>query len=148
MTGVQTCALPILFTANVKNGSTEIEFTFDASQLKDKDIVIFEELYEIKDDGTPGIFVTEHKDLASKEQSIFFREQGKRPDLEKPKKPEHTKEPEMGKETRASGMPVPVIQKNPESVKTGDDNSLIHLVILMILSCVSIFTCVRIARKD
>lgn len=137
-----------IFTANVKNGSTEIEFTFDASQLKDKDIVIFEELYEIKDDGTPGIFVTEHKDLASKEQSIFFREQEKRPDLEKPKEPEHTKEPEMGKETRASGMPVPVIQKNPESVKTGDDNSLIHLVILMILSCVSIFTCVRIARKD
>lgn len=71
---------------------------------------------------------------------------------ETPEEPEEpTKEEHPQKESQK-----PVIKKqkaqvtaqHTESVKTGDDNSLIHLMILFILSCTVLFTCGRIARKD
>lgn len=134
-----------IFTADVRNGSTEIEFTFDSSELKDRDIVIFEELYEMQDEDGLGVLVTEHKDYNSAEQSISFKA------LEKPQETDEPKEsskPKVKKEKGVSHAAAVAIKRKPESVKTGDNNSLIHLMILMILSCVSIFTCVRIARKD
>ena len=75
---------------------------------------------------------------------------------EEPKEPEEPEEPEKPEEPEESeeytetvlDTPTPEIREKPGSVKTADNNSLIHLVILLILSCVSIFTCVRIARKD
>ena len=134
------------FTAGVKDGSTEMEFTFDSSDLKDKDIVVFEELYEIENEEEPGILVAEHKDIESADQTISFREPEK---PEEPETPEVPEEPEVVKGVkREPKNPIPVIKRNPVSVKTGDSNSLMLLVILLILSCVSIFTCVRIARKD
>ncbi|EOS71269.1 hypothetical protein C818_00726 [Lachnospiraceae bacterium MD308] len=137
------------FTAGVKDGSTEMEFTFDSSALKDKDVVIFEELYEIENEEEPGILVAEHKDLESADQTISFKEPEKPKEPETPEEPEEPEKPEMVKGVKKEPKnPIPEIKRKPVSVKTGDNNSLMLLMLLLILSCVSIFTCVRIARKD
>ena len=46
-----------VFVPEVRNGTAEIAFQFDATELKDREIVIYEELYELeeKDDSEePG----------------------------------------------------------------------------------------------
>lgn len=127
-----------IFTPKVQNGTEEIAFQFDATELKDRDIVIYEELYELQeteDPDEPGILVAEHKDLEAAEQTISFKEPEKVIPVEEKSQP---------------GEPAdsPEISKAREIIKTGDNNSLMHLVILMILSCAVMITCVRIARKD
>ncbi len=127
----------------MRNGTAEIAFQFDATELKDREIVIYEELYELeeKDDSEePGTLVAEHKDLEAAEQTISFGE----PEEEIPKEDVPVEEKSRPEE------PSDILEPSggPEIVKTGDNNSLMHLVILMILSCAVMITCVRIARKD
>lgn len=127
-----------IFTPKVQNGTEEIAFQFDATELKDRDIVIYEELYELQeneDPDEPGILVAEHKDLEAAEQTISFKEPEKVIPVEEKSQPEEPAD-------------SPEISKAREIIKTGDNNSLMHLVILMILSCAVMITCVRIARKD
>lgn len=127
-----------IFTPEVQNGTAEIAFQFDATELKDKDIVIYEELYELEEKDNPDepdTLVAEHKDLKASEQTISFGEPEKEIPAEEKLQPE---------EPSASPKPT----KAPEIIKTGDSNSLMHLVILMILSCAAMITCVKIARKD
>lgn len=130
-----------VFTPEIQNGTTEIAFRFNAESLKDREIVIYEELYEIEGEEDPeesGFLVAEHKDLGATEQTISFKEPEEEIAVEEQEKPEEPKTPEISNK-RASV---------PEIVKTGDENSLMLLVILLILSCAAMFTCVRIARKD
>ena len=132
-----------VFVPEVRNGTAEIAFQFDATELKDREIVIYEELYELeeKDDSEePGTLVAEHKDLEAAEQTISFGE----PEEEIPKEDVPVEEKSRPEE------PSDILEPSggPEIVKTGDNNSLMHLVILMILSCAVMITCVRIARKD
>lgn len=95
-------------------------------------------MYELQEEDDPeesGYLVAEHKDLGAVEQTISF------------------KEPDGEITVKEQGEPdEPVIESKPAStpgiVKTGDENSLMLLVILLIISCVVMFTCVRIARKD
>lgn len=122
------------FFSKVRDGSVEMEISFDASEFTDKDIVIFEELYEINDEEDTGTLVAEHKDFESEEQTVHFS---------KPKTPQE-EEPK----SKRNQTPVKVTGSKIQSVKTGDGNSLIHLMLLLILSCAAIFTCGRIARKD
>ena len=98
------------------------------------------ELEEKDDSEEPGTLVAEHKDLEAAEQTISFGE----PEEEIPKEDVPVEEKSRPEE------PSDILEPSggPEIVKTGDNNSLMHLVILMIISCVSIFTCVRIARRD
>ena len=56
------------FTSNKASGSLEMEFTFDATSLKGKDIVVFEELY------FDGEKIAEHKELSDEGQTIHFPE--------------------------------------------------------------------------
>lgn len=132
-----------VFVPEVRNGTAEIAFRFDATELKDREIVIYEELYEMegKDDPEePGTLVAEHKDLEAAEQTISFGE----PEEEAPK--EEVPVEEKSRPEEPADRPEP--SGTPEVVKTGDNNSLMHLVILMILSCAVMITCVRIAHKD
>ena len=54
------------FTAESKNGSIDIEFTFDSSLLAGKTTVVFEDLYNEK------IRVASHADIKDEEQSVHF----------------------------------------------------------------------------
>lgn len=125
-----------IFSAKKESGSVEMEFSFDSTGLQGKEIVIFEELYELAEKEGAGVLIAQHKDLEAKEQTIRFW---------KPLIP--PKEPEEDQPDSTPRKPV-IKEKHPQSVKTGDNNSLIHLVILLILSCTAIFICGRIARKD
>lgn len=54
------------FKAKKSSGSTEVEFTFDATTLKGKTIVVFEELYQ-KD-----LKLAVHADINDEDQTIYF----------------------------------------------------------------------------
>ena len=58
------------FTAKKSSGSVKVKFTFDASSLKGKTIVVFETLYQ--DD----LKLAVHADLEDKDQTIYFPEIG------------------------------------------------------------------------
>ena len=61
-----------------------------------------------------------------------------------PEKPAEKKKPEIVKVEKKAEKPS---VKKKEIVKTGDEQDLILLTVLCILSCTVIFTCGRIARK-
>ena len=54
------------FTAKESTGFVELEFTFDASALAGKTVVLFEEMYQDK------IKIATHTDITDKEQSIYI----------------------------------------------------------------------------
>lgn len=61
------------FTADKENMEVQIPFTFDASELGGKQIVTFEELYDISNPDEP-IKVAEHKDIEDEGQTITITE--------------------------------------------------------------------------
>ena len=56
------------FTPAAKNGSVEIEFTFNASDLKGKSVVVFENLYR------EGVELAVHADINDEAQTVEFKE--------------------------------------------------------------------------
>lgn len=58
------------FTPTEANGSVEMEFTFDTSDLAGKSIVFFEYLYLITEDGE--LPVAEHEDIEDEDQTVTF----------------------------------------------------------------------------
>lgn len=54
------------FTAKESNGFVELEFTFNASALAGKTVVVFEDMYQDK------IKIATHTDITDKEQSIYI----------------------------------------------------------------------------
>ncbi|PDY08119.1 TQXA domain-containing protein [Bacillus pseudomycoides] len=74
------------FTTKEKNGSITLDFTFNASELQGKEVVVFEELYQ--DD----VLVAIHSDIEDMGQTVKFKEvkpQPEKPQSEKPQ-PEKT----------------------------------------------------------
>ena len=82
------------FKPAVSTGTQDIHFTFDATDLAGKDVVVFEEIY------CDGVKIAEHRDITDKGQTISFDKQEK---PEKPKKPDKPKEeiPKTGDESAA-----------------------------------------------
>ena len=76
-----------IFTAADTKMEVEIVFTFDASKLGGKQLVTFEELYDITNPDEP-VKVTEHKDITDKGQTVTIKEVPETPAPEEPKKPE------------------------------------------------------------
>ena len=68
--GAQVWSEAIL-TAPDKNFKTDVIFTFDASSLAGKNIVVFEYMYLVKADGTE-VLVASHEDINDEGQSIKF----------------------------------------------------------------------------
>ncbi|PEP71786.1 TQXA domain-containing protein [Bacillus wiedmannii] len=79
------------FTAKEKNGSITLDFTFNASALQGKEVVVFEELYQ------DNILVAIHAEFEDKGQTVKFKEVK----LEQPK-PE---QPNPDKNTPTSEQP-------------------------------------------
>ena len=110
----------LVFRPEASEGSAEVMITFDASELEESDVVVFEKLYEGEN------LIARHEDITDEGQTIHFG-----------KKPVPPKEDE----------PVEKEPEKTEKVKTGDGANITVLVISCILSCVGILCCVRIARK-
>ena len=106
------------FTADKEKMKVEIVFTFDASKLGGKQLVTFEELYDITNPDEP-VKVTEHKDITDKGQTVTIKEVPETPAPEEPKKPETPDTPS---------------HKVTNSPKTGDNTNVAAFAVLLGLS--------------
>ena len=97
------------FTATDTKMEVQIEFTFNASELAGKELVTFEELYDVTNPDEP-IKVAEHKDIKDKEQTVTI--------TEKPESPTTPDEPSTP--TRTGISP-----------KTGDNTPFVALFAMM-----------------
>ncbi|MDA2419542.1 VaFE repeat-containing surface-anchored protein [Bacillus cereus] len=81
------------FTAKEKNGSITLDFTFNASVLQGKEVVVFEELYQ------DNILVAIHAEIEDKGQTVKFKEgKSEQPKPEQPNSGENTPTPEQPNE--------------------------------------------------
>ena len=103
------------FTADSEAMKVEVAFTFDATSLDSKQLVTFEELYDLSNPDEPKK-VTEHKNIEDKGQTITFKEKP-----EEPEKPETPPTPE--KPNRPSDSP-----------KTGDSTNVMAFVVMLLVS--------------
>ena len=102
------------FTADSETMKVEVAFTFDATSLDGKQLVTFEELYDLSNPDEPKK-VTEHKDIEDEGQTITFKE---KPEV--PEKPETPQTPDTPHKT--------------DSPKTGDSTNLYGLLVLLLTS--------------
>ena len=89
------------FIADSETMKVEVTFTFDATSLDGKQLVTFEELYDLSNPNEPKK-VTEHKDIEDEGQTITFKEKPKVP--EKPSRP--TDSPKTGDNTNVMAFLV------------------------------------------
>ena len=106
------------FTADSENMKVEVAFTFDATSFNGKQLVTFEELYDLSNPDEPKK-VTEHKDIEDKGQTITFKEKPEVP--KEPEKPETPQTPE--KPSRPSDSP-----------KTGDSTNVMAFIVMLLAS--------------
>ena len=111
------------FTADKENMEVQIEFTFDGSTLGGKQLVTFEELYDMTNPEEPKK-VTEHKDINDEGQTVTIKEV---PETPTPETPDTT--------TKTSNPP-----------KTGDTENAALWIAILVLSAAGI-TGVRIWNK-
>ena len=96
----------ILLPLTAKTMKVEVAFTFDATSLDGKQLVTFEELYDLSNPDEPKK-VTEHKDIEDKGQTITFKEKAQK-NQRNPKHHRHQKQP----------------NRPSDSPKTGDSTNL------------------------
>ena len=104
------------FTADSETMEVKIEFTFDASSLGGKQLVTFEELYDLSNPDEP-IKVTEHKDIEDEGQTVTIKEVPETPTPEKPEKPT-----------------TPDTPTKTDSPKTGDNTNILAFVMILLAS--------------
>ena len=109
------------FTADSEHMEIEIAFTFDADGLDGKQLVTFEELYDMTNKDEP-VKVAEHKDIEDEGQTVTFTEQP-----EVPEEPTEPQEPE-----------TPTTSKPTDSPKTGDSTNIALFAGLLVLSSAGI----------
>ena len=102
----------LTFTAEDSKMEVQIEFTFNASELGGKELVTFEELYDVTNPDNP-IKVAEHKDIKDERQTVTVKE--------KPESPTTPEEP---------STPT----KTSDSPKTGDNTPFVALFVMMGIS--------------
>lgn len=61
----------ISFTAENRNETHQVDFSFDGSQMAGKTVVVFEELFQVLEDGTE-VSVANHQDLSDIGQTVVF----------------------------------------------------------------------------
>ena len=105
-----------IFTADSETMEVKIEFTFDASNLGGKQLVTFEELYDLSNPDEP-IKVTEHNDIDDDGQTVTIKEV---PETPTPEEPEKSTTPDTPTKT--------------DSPKTGDNTNILAFAIMMFVS--------------
>ena len=106
----------LTFTAEDSKMEVQIEFIFNASELGGKELVTFEELYDVTNPENP-IKVAEHKDIKDEGQTVTIKE--------KPESPTTPEEPST-------------LTKTSDSPKTGDNTPFVALFAMMGISAVGL----------
>lgn len=117
------------FIADKENMEVEIAYTFNASALGGKNLVTFEELYDMSNPNEP-IKVAEHKDIEDKGQTVSVKEIPEK--LETPETPDKPKEPE--KPSKPNDFTIPNTSVKADSPKTGDQTNLYGFLALLCIS--------------
>ena len=120
------------FIADKENMEVEIAYTFNASALGGKNLVTFEELYDMSNQNEP-IKVAEHKDIEDKGQTVSVKEVPKEPEPEKPVEPSKPNKP-----NKPDKFEIPNTSVKPDSPKTGDRTNLFSYIALLCTSSASL----------
>ena len=121
------------FTADKEKMKIEISYKFNASALGGKNLVTFEELYDLSNPDEP-VKVAEHKDIEDKGQTVSIKEIPEEPEkLEKPEKPEKPNKP-----NKPEKPTVPNTSVYGDSPKTGDQTNLYSFLALLCISGVGL----------
>lgn len=120
------------FIADKENMEVEIVYTFNASALGGKNLVTFEELYDMSNPNEP-IKVAEHKDMEDKGQTVSVKEVPKEPEPEKPVEPSKPNKP-----NKPDKFEIPNTSVKPDSPKTGDQTNLFSYIALLCTSGASL----------
>ncbi|MCQ6288943.1 VaFE repeat-containing surface-anchored protein, partial [Bacillus cereus] len=72
------------FTAKEKDGFVTVDFTFHASALEGKEVVVFEDVYQ------NGVLVATHSDIQDKGQTVTFKNKPVQPKPDQPETPSKT----------------------------------------------------------
>lgn len=91
------------FTADKEKMEVQIEFTFDGSTLGGKQLVTFEELYDMTNPEEPKK-VTEHKDINDEGQTVTIKEVPETPTPETPGTTTKTSNPPKTGDTAKAGL--------------------------------------------
>ena len=91
------------FTADKENMEVQIEFTFNGSTLGGKQLVTFEELYDMTNPEEPKK-VTEHKDINDEGQTVTIKEVPETPTPETPGTTTKTSNPPKTGDTAKAGL--------------------------------------------
>ena len=105
------------FTADSESMEVQIAFTFDASELGGKELVTFEELYDLSNPDEPTK-VTEHKDIEDDGQTVTITEVPETPEEPTPEQP--------------TTPDIP--SKTTDAPKTGDNTNIALFLGLLALS--------------
>ncbi|MBQ8994358.1 MAG: VaFE repeat-containing surface-anchored protein [Oscillospiraceae bacterium] len=68
-------AVSDVFTPGAANGTVQMEFLVDSERIPSTVIVVFEDLYLVKEDGTE-VLIEQHEDLNDEDQSLYHPEIG------------------------------------------------------------------------
>ena len=104
------------FVADEEAMNVEIAYTLNASALGGKNLVTFEELYDLSNPEEP-VKVAEHKDIEDDGQTVTIKEVPETPTPEEPEKPA-----------------TPDTPTRTDSPKTGDNTNILAFAIMMFVS--------------
>ena len=96
------------FTADKENMEVQIEFIFDGSTLGGKQLVTFEELYDMTNPEKPKK-VTEHKDINDEGQTVTIKEVPETPTQETPGNPVKTSNPPKTGDTTQAALWIAIL---------------------------------------
>ena len=96
------------FTADKENMEVQIEFTLDGSSLGGKQLVTFEELYDMSNPEEPKK-VTEHKDINDEGQTVTIKEVPETPTPETPGNPVKTSNPPKTGDTTQAALWIAIL---------------------------------------
>lgn len=126
----------LTFIAKESKMVIEIEFTFNASELAGKDLVTFEELYDLSNPKEPTK-VAEHKDIEDEGQTVTITE---KPVV--PEEPEHPSPPAPSEPEEPLTPDVPEKPQTPSkpsnTPKTGDTSNMTALLAMLGMSALSL----------
>ncbi|MEY8633466.1 VaFE repeat-containing surface-anchored protein [Anaerostipes hominis (ex Lee et al. 2021)] len=90
-----------IFTAEAESGTTNLAFTFDASDLAGKDLVVFEKLIDVESNMEIG----RHEDINDKGQTVNV----KKPVTPKKTTPSHGSGNDVAKTGQSSAVPIVIV---------------------------------------
>ena len=145
----ETVSAEIRFIPESVSVTVEVIFTFDASELGDRELVVFEKLFIQKkesDGETSEHLIASHEDLQDQAQTVYVREQ----EPEEPEQPEKPHHPQTTKQPvnpdRPSNTPGETIP--PNVPKTSDEtNPVLYILLLTASVCMLTKLCCTYKKK-